>query len=232
MKLPQIIMAATSIAMISHVLVWLLYDPQPLPPLLQDHLKPAKPKKKQPDSPVAVARTILEAFLADRREVYGDKELIRSSPIEIQSAVLPWWLAEHTNELDEPMGAWRIEYDGERTAIATTPDGVQLTLDARIQTPPKNRRTLFVVKLRMGGTVIIKVAVTERKSFCHYRTRGWGRFRRYERTAKPGPGTSTITGYFQQLDTSLGRIAPSLEEHLLAAGRHRRLHHGRSQQSQ
>ena len=196
----QLLMALSLGILVTIALLWLADDENVPPAIADSRLRAKTPKPENHALPIACARTILEAFLSERREVLGDSQAAAESPMRITRAAIPGWLS-NTIPLKHPITGWTIDYDGGPWATATATDGVKIQLDAT-RTYRRADSMLCMVVLETRQTHVIHVPARTTVVKSHYHTRGWGRFRHYKPTEENSGNASAIYNYFQELDTA------------------------------
>ena len=169
----------------------LLNDAHVAPALADESLRPATPQKDRPDNRIGAARTVLEAWFADLRTRHNEADLVKMMPVMVAEAYLPQWMS-NTIPLDDPVDSWLVHYTGGASATAVAPDGARLLLDARTK-PERPSGDTMLALVRVGGEGhIIHVRAKRHPAQSHYRTVGFGRFRRHVPTTRFDPDHRTI----------------------------------------
>ena len=205
MEIQSWTLPVTALLIATTILVlWLLDDTKSPPTVLgiDEKLWPKTPKPDHHQSPIQVARTILEAFVSQSRRTLGAADAAALSPIQVTHAYLPEWMSG-TIPLKHPVNGWTIDYDGGGSATATSRDGVRIQLDATLRRRSPSKTMICAVVLGTGEIQLIDVPARTTTATNHYKTLGWGRLRRYMAAPADAVNAKTITKYFQYLDTQV-----------------------------
>lgn len=88
----------------------------------------------------------------------------------------------------EAVGGWMLRYTGGPTATPVAPDGTRLRLDAHARPHGLADDTMLaLVRVPGGREHLIHVRAKRSEARSYFRSRGFGRFRRYELTRANDP---------------------------------------------